>query len=358
MGNRSDFIGDRNIGDVLLRFAEAQSALNQQARAQRDQSERFRLQSQQEQEAERFRQQVAELAAGHRNFEQLLPLTQSQTGASAIAPALIQEQFQPPKQPGIDMDSSQKLFNLNAQQAEAFAKLPAEKQFPALEFIDKQRERANKVAINSAKQKAAGQKLTSTQFLAAGYANRVADATKIIDGLDADPEFDAGSLIVSLQKGEMLGIGIPEGAKSPKVKQLEQAQRNFINAVLRKESGANIAKPEFESASLQYFTQPGEAKGKSSEELAKLKEQKRNNRLRALAALKAEAGDAFGLVQQEFNSLVGDSAAAAPQAQSSAGGITDQQIAEAEAVMSKLPPEKQVILKARIEKAKAARTAQ
>lgn len=39
---------------------------------------------------------------------------------------------------------------------------------------------------------------------------------------------------------------------------LDQAQRDFINAVLRKESGAAIGKDEFENASKQYFPSPGD----------------------------------------------------------------------------------------------------
>tara|TARA_R100000278_G_scaffold121196_2_gene104593 strand:- start:24013 stop:24951 length:939 start_codon:yes stop_codon:yes gene_type:complete len=39
-------------------------------------------------------------------------------------------------------------------------------------------------------------------------------------------------------------------------KEYEQARRNFVNAILRRESGAAIAESEFESANLQYFPQP------------------------------------------------------------------------------------------------------
>lgn len=40
--------------------------------------------------------------------------------------------------------------------------------------------------------------------------------------------------------------------------QITQAQRDFINAVLRRESGAAISPQEFENAALQYFPQPGD----------------------------------------------------------------------------------------------------
>ncbi len=46
---------------------------------------------------------------------------------------------------------------------------------------------------------------------------------------------------------------IPEDRKL-----LEQAERNFVNAVLRRESGAAISPEEFVSAEKQYFAQRGD----------------------------------------------------------------------------------------------------
>ncbi len=51
---------------------------------------------------------------------------------------------------------------------------------------------------------------------------------------------------------------IPNFLKSAETQQVEQAQRNFINAVLRKESGASILPSEFDSAKKQYFPQRGD----------------------------------------------------------------------------------------------------
>jgi len=45
---------------------------------------------------------------------------------------------------------------------------------------------------------------------------------------------------------------------SEKGQQLRQAQRDFLNAVLRRESGAVIADTEFASGAQQYFPQPGD----------------------------------------------------------------------------------------------------
>jgi len=48
--------------------------------------------------------------------------------------------------------------------------------------------------------------------------------------------------------------------QSPEQQQVEQAQRDFINAVLRRESGAAISMGEFTNAAKQYFPQPGDSK--------------------------------------------------------------------------------------------------
>ena len=56
-------------------------------------------------------------------------------------------------------------------------------------------------------------------------------------------------------------LGMAGNAMLPKeAQQAEQAQRDFINAVLRRESGAVISDSEFASARKQYFPQPGNDK--------------------------------------------------------------------------------------------------
>lgn len=63
---------------------------------------------------------------------------------------------------------------------------------------------------------------------------------------------------------------------------VDQAQRDFVNAVLRQESGAAISAGEFENAKRQYFAQPGDTK----EVIA----QKRQNRKLAIQGFKRQAG--------------------------------------------------------------------
>lgn len=65
--------------------------------------------------------------------------------------------------------------------------------------------------------------------------------------------------------------------------------KNFVAAVLRKESGATITEPEWESGQQLYIPLPGDSE--------KVKEQKKYNRALAIEGIKAEAGDAIDRVK-------------------------------------------------------------
>lgn len=66
---------------------------------------------------------------------------------------------------------------------------------------------------------------------------------------------------------------------------LDQARRDFVNATLRRESGAVISDEEFDNANRQYFPQPGDTK----EVLA----QKKENRRLAIEGMQRAAGDLY-----------------------------------------------------------------
>jgi hypothetical protein len=74
-------------------------------------------------------------------------------------------------------------------------------------------------------------------------------------------------------------------ALSPERQKFVQAQRDFINAILRRESGAVISDSEFANARQQYFQQPGDSK----EVLA----QKAANRLQAIQGIMGAAGQNY-----------------------------------------------------------------
>lgn len=63
---------------------------------------------------------------------------------------------------------------------------------------------------------------------------------------------------------------------------VDQAQRDFINAILRKESGAAISQGEFDNARKQYFPEPGDS--------AAVRQQKAANRQIAIKGLAEIAG--------------------------------------------------------------------
>lgn len=135
--------------------------------------------------------------------------------------------------------------------------------------------------------KAATEKpLTETQGNATGFGMRAIKADKIIQDLEA-----AGALTPSIVKQGVENIPLVGGAlgavanytfASPEEQQVEQAQRDFINAILRKESGAAIGADEFANARKQYFNQPGDDKA--------VRAQKAANRKTAIEALRVQAG--------------------------------------------------------------------
>lgn len=79
---------------------------------------------------------------------------------------------------------------------------------------------------------------------------------------------------------------------------LDQAERDFINAVLRRESGAVISPGEFANAQKQYFPQPGDK--------PEVLKQKQINRQNAINGIERAAGRAYeaqipSMTMEEFN---------------------------------------------------------
>jgi hypothetical protein len=87
---------------------------------------------------------------------------------------------------------------------------------------------------------------------------------------------------------------IPDRLKPSLIKQQEQAERNFVNAVLRRESGAVISEQEFDNAAKQYFPQAGDTEAVLA--------QKKANRETVLGNLSKESGGAYEQ-QFDFNAL-------------------------------------------------------
>lgn len=147
--------------------------------------------------------------------------------------------------------------------------------------IQKMKEESQLRAIENF-QKMMNPNLNSTQYQAAEYGQRMAQAENNFRDLE-NKGFDRASYGAGLANSIL-----PGAIQSENVKLQDQAERNFINAKLRRESGAAISASEFESAEKQYFPRPGDSPA--------VKEQKRQNRLIALRAMQAEAGPAFNMV--------------------------------------------------------------
>jgi len=115
-----------------------------------------------------------------------------------------------------------------------------------------------------------GKALTESQSNAMLFAERMAQAEPLFQ--NPPPTF--GSRFKEGLPGNVGNVLI-----TPESRQFFQAERNFINAVLRKESGAAIADTEFENARKQYIPQPGDDAG-----TLKLKRQARETAIKQIAA--------------------------------------------------------------------------
>lgn len=131
--------------------------------------------------------------------------------------------------------------------------------------------------------------LTEVQANAYMFANRADAADKIIAELFSDqktqPSVKGVAIKQNLEGIPLIGGAISSGANaalSDSSQRYEQAKRDFINAVLRKESGAAIGKDEFANAERQYFPQPFEGQ--------KSIKQKAEARRRAIEGLSVASG--------------------------------------------------------------------
>lgn len=127
-------------------------------------------------------------------------------------------------------------------------------------------------------------KQNEAQSKDSGYANRMFDAEQTL----RDPKvIEAGT---SIKQAGIEGIPlIPDAAKNwahtPEYQKYDQAQRNMINAILRRESGAAISQSEFDNAYKQYIPRVGD----SPEKLA----EKQRNRQAAIAGIAGGGGQSY-----------------------------------------------------------------
>lgn len=95
--------------------------------------------------------------------------------------------------------------------------------------------------------------MTEGQANAALYADRMRQAEAIF----AEPAITAAQQsLVERATGAVPVVGNMVNSES--AQRAQQAERNFINAVLRRESGAVISQQEYDNARAQYFPTPGD----------------------------------------------------------------------------------------------------
>lgn len=137
-------------------------------------------------------------------------------------------------------------------------------------------------------QRTAGKAPTEFQGKSAAFGLRATEADRILSGLTGNYSPAAINSKNAVEStwlvGGPLGAAVNKFALSENDQRAEQAQRDFINAVLRQESGAAIGADEFSNARRQYFPQPGDSAGVIA--------QKARNRQLAIQGLQSNAGRA------------------------------------------------------------------
>lgn len=132
--------------------------------------------------------------------------------------------------------------------------------------------------------------LTAAQSTALLYGQRMFESGKILDALDESIAAKTGTAAIGQKIDEMnVGGTITGQFVGEEFKKFDQAKRNFINASLRRESGAVISPQEFENATLQYFPVPGDS-------TAVLDQKKQNREQQAKGFLKSA-----GVTDAEIN---------------------------------------------------------
>ena len=98
---------------------------------------------------------------------------------------------------------------------------------------------------------AADKPMTEFQGKAALYGTRSAQSDKVLKALEDKIN------VTGLAAGQATGV-VGNALMSSEQQRVDQAQRDFVNAVLRQESGAVISDAEFANAKRQYFPTPGD----------------------------------------------------------------------------------------------------
>ena len=127
-------------------------------------------------------------------------------------------------------------------------------------------------------------KLNEGQGKATGFYVRMKSANDVLE------RFDEQGLNRFQRILEAIPGGLGRDFQDPEFQLFDQARRNFVNSVLRRESGATISESEFANAERQYFPTPGDQ--------PEVIEQKRKSRENAILAMRVGAGPGADYIDQ------------------------------------------------------------
>ena len=172
--------------------------------------------------------------------------------------------------------------------------------------IDRQRLGLEGAKFALEKQKAAqelefGKPLTESQGNATAFGMRAKESNALLNQLEQSGTKNTGlirgAIGATLGMTPFIGEKLEQNANtalnftaSPAQQATDQARRNFVTAVLRKESGAAISPSEFENEAKKYFPQPNDD--------ASTIRQKQHARETAIKALEIQAGPGANVIRQ------------------------------------------------------------
>jgi hypothetical protein len=150
-------------------------------------------------------------------------------------------------------------------------------------------------------QEMGGGKLTESQGNATAFGMRAKESNALLNQLEQGGTKNTGlirgAIGATLGMTPFIGEKLEQNANtalnftaSPAQQATDQARRNFVTAVLRKESGAAISPSEFENEAKKYFPQPNDD--------ASTIRQKQHARETAIKALEIQAGPGANVIRQ------------------------------------------------------------
>lgn len=159
--------------------------------------------------------------------------------------------------------------------------------------INDEEANAKRAAANAPVDPNAPMKLTESQGKAMTFGSRAGNSHEILNEVGENGRIQPNLIKRAAEGVPLIGGALgtianklpdfgPIGGPSAAQQQVEQAERDFINATLRRESGAVISESEFDNARRQYFPQPGDG--------PEVIMQKKRNREIVVNSMATEAG--------------------------------------------------------------------